>query len=594
MLPLLVLIGLLTSPSAFAQAAPQGQQEPSLCERVLGAATDPLPSDIQVVKTTINKDEPAPPSPELVTVSVYVKKVLDRAREGMKMPQEDAGDNSNFTNIALLGQEEIIGTIDSAIDVLLQRKNLTEQTTCEQYDLLLIQCTMEKVRTQRNKELSELKYANALRLERLYSFLNERLRGLQKGVRDPTFKDTTWGEAQLFDAQGASVACCLSEDGSCQTRTADQCKEQGVAFYSMDACKEFGCSGSAATDSLCSFNTNFTPPTVTGYGCDADVLEQLKKYPPALEDAKKLRKIQESIKTFTNNAKSLLTVQQEIATLAGGATSSQSPTTSESERAHKMIDGCQQGQCSGNDNPCQSNADCDGEICSYSWRHCSEDMTVGCFLNSDCADKDLGDCVREAPDLLLVPERTDFSATRDELKILEAFASQREQERREFVDDLKLPDEFPSSAQDKADARAENGGIQDTLRAVRGLFISVSAGLGRMEADMFARGQDPELTMAQSLAPVRGVGSKLATLANDRTGLRQLVTRFAWFLRRTCIDRACNGRLQQIIAIAQADACFPYTKGDFLSQTCEKPQWQECLDEAKISDPKAPTDLNCP
>jgi hypothetical protein len=48
---------------------------------------------------------------------------------------------------------------------------------------------------------------------------------------------------------------------------------------------------------------------------------------------------------------------------------------------------------------------------------------------------------------------------------------------------------------------------------------------------------------------------------DEERGLRAFVRNFAWYIRRSCIFRPCNERLEQILKLNFADSCFPYTGG---------------------------------
>ncbi len=91
-----------------------------------------------------------------------------------------------------------------------------------------------------------------------------------------------------------------------------------------------------------------------------------------------------------------------------------------------------------------------------------------------------------------------------------------------------------ASSQTKADATIE-GGITDA-REIENTFTPLTSVIGDF--------------------------SRLAHNYNkDQRGLRDVTMDFAYFLRRSCMNRSCNARLDGIIGILPADSCFPYTTG---------------------------------
>ena len=65
---------------------------------------------------------------------------------------------------------------------------------------------------------------------------------------------------------------------------------------------------------------------------------------------------------------------------------------------------------------------------------------------------------------------------------------------------------------------------------------------------------------------------------------RSFVRDFAYFLRRSCIDRPCSQRLDRILKIVFTDECFPFVSGQFLNDTVQNPGWRRCMTAAGISE----------
>ena len=134
----------------------------------------------------------------------------------------------------------------------------------------------------------------------------------------------------------------------------------------------------------------------------------------------------------------------------------------------------------------------------------------------------------------------------------------------------------------------ENKGALDSLLDDYGkrTFKRFSERQGQLEGDIFPGSIDPQLAIRDTLSLLISSVGKLSSLARDKEGLRGFVRDYAYFLRRTCINRPCNKRLDQILKIVFRDECFPYTNGDYLGDTAENPRWKKCAEAAKIETKK--------
>ncbi len=91
-----------------------------------------------------------------------------------------------------------------------------------------------------------------------------------------------------------------------------------------------------------------------------------------------------------------------------------------------------------------------------------------------------------------------------------------------------------STAQTKADATIESGIVD--AKQIEKTFVPLTGTIGALSR----------------LAHDYGTGSR---------SLRDMVMDFDYFLRRSCMNRSCNARLDHILTILPKDACFPYTTG---------------------------------
>jgi hypothetical protein len=164
------------------------------------------------------------------------------------------------------------------------------------------------------------------------------------------------------------------------------------------------------------------------------------------------------------------------------------------------------------------------------------------------------------------------------------------------VDHLRLLEDFQNLREHEASRRPLSNAIKARPRDVLGqisqefygtLFSNFSITQAQNEALLFALGSDPHLIIGNTLRPLRESVQRLARLIHPGIGqvgegeeqdsigsLRGFVRDFAYFLRRSCMERPCNERLDRILKIVFQDACFPYTNGEYLTvdeeEACKK------------------------
>ncbi len=93
-------------------------------------------------------------------------------------------------------------------------------------------------------------------------------------------------------------------------------------------------------------------------------------------------------------------------------------------------------------------------------------------------------------------------------------------------------------------------------------------------AATFARSVDSPFTIANGFSLDRGPFLRLMELSSSLTeGPRKFARDLAWYLRRSCIYRPCNDKLDLVLKRLYSDACFPYTRrdGSVDPNDCPKP-----------------------
>ncbi len=313
-------------------------------------------------------------------------------------------------------------------------------------------------------------------------------------------------------------------------------------------------------------------------------MEPRTAVPQVQAEYEALNAIDEKILEFRNSAQTFLEIQQDINDLFDLPSTVPDPP---GPREHLFAYGCgwDGGYCQQDHLiRCIDDIDCEETEtgpCELPKGVCSENRIRNCFDDGDCPD--MGTCMTEDIEPPLKSElRGPFAIEEDQLKILSEFMTIRtlQEESREYRKDLKKPDEFATEETEEIEqsANEEANPLHRLMRdVVRGTVRTWNQLQGREEAATFPITTDPQLEMVHALDPLTKAVSRLARLARNRDGLRSFVLRYDYFLRRTCIYRPCNLILEQILRIAMTEECFPYTNGEFLSDSPGSPRWRKCL-----------------
>lgn len=465
--------------------------------------------------------------------SHYVKLVLERADEGISFAQEANSSDDFFPFYLPFWSRSIGGTIVRIIDsrqALSERTDdLTTTTACLRYDQILLECKLDEVRNELDSQLERGSFFGIMQLQALVLFLQDRIAFLSAGSVDGRFADTTWEQQRLFDRD---VPEALAEP-------------------------------------LCPFHSDYTPPRMTGYGCDSTILAPIvfntsAGMPFAEAELQGLTSIESEIDRF----RAIIPLLQGL----DGNSSFTSPTTV-SERAHRTIIGCQKdiGRCSGGNLVCGS--------------------------DEFCASKGQGACLRNAfePTIPKRSIRGPFSYPTDHLTILKEFVAKRVNDglSRTFPAHWTRTENLPLNSDD-AKARTEDDDVITSARAgLREYFRTISVIQARREASIFPEATDSQLEIAEALSDMRASIGELSRLASQKEGVRSFIVDLAYFLRRSCAFRPCGKRLEQIIRIALQDACFPYANGEFLGDSENNPRWKTCAEAACIQVEGVNLDQNC-
>jgi len=451
----------------------------------------------------------------------YVQKVLDRADKGIAYANKSLTNDDFFPYYLPGWARQIAGTMAHVID---SRQRLTERTAdlnsataCLRFDQILLECKLDDVRKALDANLERGSFFAIMQLQSLSIFLQERLAILSAGAGDGSYADVDWESQRLFD------------------------KEEPEPLE----------------EPLCPFHSDYTPPRMTGYGCDVSVLETISSAGGSdmsfvTAEMEGLQKIQEEIDSF-----------REILPLLQSATSTEGAYVVSTQADHRTIIGCQEET-----------------------GRCSDDGKFICGSDEFCAAKGAGRCLRDttSPTIPKRSIRGPFSFPAAHLQLLTDFVGKRIDDgfSRTFQTDRARTEDLPAEDEELKNREDDIMSLISGRAGTRVSFRSISGLQGRREGTIFAESTDSQLEIAESLSDMRASIGELSRLASQKTGVRAFVVDLAYFLRRTCAFRPCQRSLEQVIRISLQDECFPYTNGQFLGDSEGNPRWKQCAMAACI------------
>lgn len=522
----------------------------------------------------------------------YVQKVLDRADDGIVYAQS-AGVAPDFGRVlphwAVQIDASWAALLTSEVPVTLEQQELGRITACLHFDVLLLECKMDDVRTEMQAQLNRGSITGIMRMQSLLNFLNERVRQLRRGALDPLYADPDWGKRYDFDNPDRFWCCPADLAGNtCTQLSAESCGNyQGSSFVTLQECTERGCiapEGTSPDDGvLCPYDADYAPPFLSGFGCDIETMEPRSSYPPVQAELEALRIISRQVENFRASGATLLEIQQTIDELFGNVSTTPEPPAA---REHLNAFGCgwEAGYCTEDETVrCRTDAECaSAGTCRLPEKVCENNRALRCANDEHCGGA--GPCIDLEEDDELPAARDlrgPFSFRKNEIAILSDFLSARaaQEVSRDFRDDLKLPGEFGPDEQEQREDREfdQRNPFSSFFREDNRVSFQVWSRIqGRDEALIFPEAVDAQLEIADSLRSLRTAVSDLSTLASAREGVREFVGRFAYFINRSCIYRPCSLMLERVIRIVTADECFPYTNGEYLEDTADNPRSRKC------------------
>ncbi|MDA0376651.1 MAG: hypothetical protein O3A80_05100 [bacterium] len=515
----------------------------------------------------------------------YTKAVLQRVTDGIAKAKISPINTPHFD----LADMHYMITIESIMYMLVDTdlraveysRDLATITPCLHLDLAMMEAKMEEVRCEIN-EAYEKKSPGALRqLKSIANFLNERYRHLVQGALEPAHTDTDWVYYNEFDDPFEGW-CCVLDLMECQIRQSDDCTEVkngtgGFEFFdTKDACTVKSICGAAASGNtdpkykdICPFDSNYLADNSTGFGCQIDLITGFAGGSFVAVNAEKeaLIELVETRNSFLNDIahikdvtldmdnlvdETMLNADERLRLQNFGAVASVAP---------KRVFGCNANVLPIDRPPNENNEGAEGLL------------TPGLKPSEEWGS---------------IPTRGPFFFEKDQLSIWKRYFQLQHEwaSQREYPNYIRKPDEFPDEddREDTAKLDQEAFGIYRIPRDdFRNVWMAFHHRQATQEASILPKAQDAELEAIEAIKPLRPAMKRNIELVNNSNrGLRKFARNYAYFLRRSCIYRPCNEKLETIMKVLYSDECFPYANGAFQvkndDEAPNEPSWQKCQD----------------
>ncbi|TSC59949.1 MAG: hypothetical protein Greene041662_334 [Candidatus Peregrinibacteria bacterium Greene0416_62] len=496
----------------------------------------------------------------------YVERVLDRANAGIIQASTMTTPGGPLYDLfkplwIFYATSAMLSLADTKVQISGMQRDLFESTPCLHLDVIILQSKIEKVRQEMHDALENKEPFRVVLLSHIIRFLNRRIEHLLRGARDPLYGDTDWARVQLFDTVDPVWCCPQGIPGNtCREFSHAECTGTGgLSFITPHGCQEWGCllpepdDPSDAIDPLegkiCPFDSDYLPPSATGFGCDNDALPSAASiHPPTLAEISALGDLISKREDIAGEMSAFITLVQAIDAMAGVKSNYDDFNTG--SRNHLHVFGCM--------NQIQK------EQRIGTGTALTDNFGTGTFL------KDIGSGSLLQSILTGTYEtRGPFSIPKNEPWLAVRFSQLLQQwgVRRPQAKDLRYPSEFPPGSERNI-AQERELKKNPLLRAndwfMRRFFGSWNVYHGKKDAIPVAKSQDAQLQISEALGGAQTSINRLGGLISGHSsGLRFFTKSFSYYLRRSCIYRSCNMRLEQILRIVFQGACFPYFSGAY-------------------------------
>lgn len=397
--------------------------------------------------------------------------------------------------------------IDTRYRVVRQGQSLASQTACFRYDQWLLEQLLDGIRYEIDLALERRDVFTILRLQEAYGFVGTHLNALVTGGTNPEMENTSWATPLTV--------------------------EEGEP---------------PDPERLCMFNSDYTPPSPAGYGCDAEMIGRAIDLMPSDPAALLGQPVAPTaFPADITPMRDTLQRERDAALQAYQITESQLRLRQGFSLLRGGVDGLVMGGA-------PETPTLPDRMHLESVHGCTEHLPRGIILKS---------------------RRTPFSVDPDEWSLLLDFWQQWRNAA------VQRPSPGYIANTKDMDILTALSNVNDDSR-LRDLGVSQA----EWESAAFAIGADPGLSTEDAFAELRAAVALLARLGNTLDGgLRGFVRDFAYWLDRSCLNRPCGTRLSMILKLVFADECFPYGNGEYLQGSADDPQWKRCLCAAESEAP---------
>ncbi len=508
----------------------------------------------------------------------YVQRVLDRANAGIT--EANAMSTPGGPIFTLLKPwwifyttSAMLSTVDTRMQISDMQRDLFETTPCLHLDVIILQSKIEKVREEMHTALEASQPFRVMLLQRLIRFLNRRIEHLLRGARDPLYEDTDWGRIQWFDPVNPVWCCPGGVPGNACINVSEQvCTGTGgVMFNTPNACQAYGCLlpkdfENPLEGRLCPFDSDYLPPSRTSFGCtDRVIPTEASVHPPTGAEMSALAELMSKREDVTGSMLNFNKLIEALDAMAGITTDFGSSNRSSGALLH--IYGCTE----------QIQKD----------QKMGLNGTGAVLTNTGSLLKDIGSGSLLQSLLVGAYEtRGAFSIPKNEPWLVVRYTQLLQQwgVRRPQAKYLRYPNEFPPGGERTASQErtlAKNPILLAYNWFMRTFASSWNVYHGKKAAIPVAKSQDGQLQIAEALRSAHGPIERLGGLISGHAaGLRFFTKGYAYYMRRTCMYRSCNKRLEQVLRINFKNECFPYFSGAYFNSTAAHTQ---CKSAAEVT-----------
>lgn len=475
--------------------------------------------------------------------------------------------------------------VDTDLRAVEYSRDLTHISTCLHADLAILEAQIENVRCEVTAAYLARKYATLRELKVVANFVNQRYRHLVKGALDPQHVDRSWSAYHAFDPPFEGW-CCVLDEMQCQIRDAESCTQVtqgeggGYSFYpTRDACLTdsicvFSEEGETEPpyEDICPFDSNYLAYNSSGFGCSAELVDQFagdegafgpEGFGNAIQaEVEAMQELQQERDEFLEDIDDIKTTTEQIDQLADGTILNDDERTQLQEFGTTASDDVRPRRVYG----------------------CNANLPPEDRENTDNVEGILTPGIKPSQEWAGIPLRGPFFFGVDHLgvwnKLLRLYHEYEVD--RQFSNYFKNPDEFPDE-NDREEAVKRDNSAFGFLRALRGparsSWTQFQTQQATQDAALLPKAQDMGLKVRDAMQPMRPAMKRAIELVNSSDGaLRTFAINYAYFLRRTCIHRPCNERLETIMKVLFSDECFPYASGEFQEPDEDDPHWKKCQD----------------